>query len=335
MANVLITGASGFIGSFLVEEGLKRGYRVYAGIRKSSSKKYLQDKRIEFFYLNLSSKDELIQELLKKKKEGIFFDYIVHNAGITKPVNKNDFFKVNFEGTKNLVDALIESDLIPQKFLYISSLDAFGAGDEKSMKPVSEKDSPKPFSLYGKSKLASEQYLQSLKNFPYLIFRPTGVYGPKEKDYFTVIKTISHNLEIYIISSNQALSLLYVKDLANAVFLGLESDKLYKAYFISDGNSYTSGDLGRIIKKILKKKTIKIIIPNWFIKYVSLLSEKITPILNKPALLNADKYKMLTSMNWLCDSSLIQKELDFKPEYNLEQGLKDSIKWYKKNKWIK
>ena len=87
---ILVTGASGFIGSFIVEEALRREMEVWAAVRKSSSKKYLTDKRINFIELNLSSQKEL-----EKQLAGHEFDYVVHAAGATKCLHTDDFFKVN------------------------------------------------------------------------------------------------------------------------------------------------------------------------------------------------------------------------------------------------
>ena len=88
---ILITGASGFIGSFIVEETLKRGFDTWAAIRKSSSREWLQDERIHFIELNLSSKAQLTEQL-----RGQNFDYVVHAAGVTKCLNKQDFMRINY-----------------------------------------------------------------------------------------------------------------------------------------------------------------------------------------------------------------------------------------------
>ena len=99
---ILITGASGFIGSFIVEEALKRGFETWAAVRKSSSKKYLQDERIRFIELDFSSQEKLEQQL-----KDCHFDYVVHAAGATKCLHQEDFFRINTEGTKYLVNALL------------------------------------------------------------------------------------------------------------------------------------------------------------------------------------------------------------------------------------
>lgn len=334
MKNILITGASGFIGSFLAEEGIKRGYQVYAGIRVSSKTQYLKDDNIKIFTLHLGDKPKLIQDFMDFAQKGIHFHYIIHTAGVTKSINKKDFLKVNYQYTRNLVEALIESSCTPTKFLYMSSLEAFGNGDEKTFQPVRDTDIPKPFSLYGKSKLKSEQYLQSLKNFPYLILRPTGVYGPREKDYFVYIRTINRGMEFYIGRKKQYISFIYVKDLVRLVYLSLESKIINTSYFVTDGKEYTSSDLGGIIKQILGKKCIRITIPKTLVHWISLFAEPASALFHKQTVLNSDKYKALTCVNWLCDSGKLQKDFDFNAEYDLEKGMKETIEWYKLNDWI-
>ena len=85
---VLVTGASGFIGSFLVEKGLELGYEVWAGMRRGSSRRYLQDKRIRFVELDLSSLERLSVQLASFKVGHGSWDYVIHAAGVTKCVDK-------------------------------------------------------------------------------------------------------------------------------------------------------------------------------------------------------------------------------------------------------
>ena len=169
---ILVTGASGFIGSYIVEEALRQGMETWAAVRPSSSRKYLQDERIHFINLNLSSKEELISQL-----DGQEFDYVVHAAGATKCLHAEDFYRVNTEGTKNLVGALIALKMPIKRFVFVSSLSIFGAiREEQPYQEITEHDTPHPNTAYGKSKWEAEKYLDSLGiQFPYIILRPTGV----------------------------------------------------------------------------------------------------------------------------------------------------------------
>ena len=215
---ILITGASGFIGSFIVEEALKRGFETWAAVRKSSSREYLQDERIHFIELNLSSKQQLVEQLKPHQ-----FDYVVHAAGVTKCLNKQDFRRINFEGTKNLADALIELQMPLKRFVFVSSLSIFGAiREQQPYEEIREGDTPQPNTEYGRSKLAAEKYLDSLgARIPYIILRPTGVYGPREKDYFIMAKSIQQHSDFAVGYKRQDITFVYVEDVVQAVFLAL------------------------------------------------------------------------------------------------------------------
>lgn len=327
MKKILITGASGFVGGFLVEEALKRNYEVYAAVRSTSNRDYLSDPKIKFFESVLSDKESLKSSLKKFGK----FDYLIHNAGITKTCQKQGFDEVNFQYSKNLIEALIETDHIPEKFIYISSLAAYGPGDENTLKPIKDSDTPKPISLYGESKLKAEKYIKSLDDFPYLIFRPTGVYGPREKDYYLSYKMINQGLETYIGTSQQHITFIYVKDLSRLIFDSLESSIKSKSYFVTDLKSYTTKEFNDIVKRVLNKKTLSIVFPKPIVKFLAFISEKLSCVfLGKVPTLNTEKFKEISSLNWLCDCEDLVKDFGYKPDYDLKRGVEESIAWYKK-----
>ncbi len=330
MKKILIVGASGFIGGFLVEEALNRGYDVYAGVRSTSNRQYLSDTRIKFFEAKLSEKENLKQKI----KEIGRFDYVIHNAGLTKTCNNEDFDTVNFYYTKNLAEALIETENIPDKFIYVSSLEAFGRGNEEPMQAIKLSDKPNPQTFYGKSKLKTEKYLNSLNNFPNIIIRPTGVYGPRDAGYYLVYKSIKRGIETYIGSRKQVLSFIYVKDLTRLIFDAAQSEILNKAYFVSDLRKYTTEEFNQIVKKEMNKKALRIVFPKAVIKILSFIIGKISCLFGKPAILNSEKYKIISAGNWYCDSSEIVIDFGFKPEYELEKGIKETIVWFKEQKLL-
>ena len=227
---ILITGASGFIGSFIVEEALRRGFETWAAVRKSSSKEYLQDGRIHFIELNLSSKEQLVGQLRGKD-----FDYVVHAAGVTKCLDKRDFHRINTEGTRHLADALIETGMPLKRFVFVSSLSIFGAiREQQPYEEIRETDTPRPNTAYGQSKLAAEQYLATT-SLPYIILRPTGVYGPREKDYYIMAKSIKQHSDFAVGYKRQDITFVYVDDVVQAVFLALDKGETGRKYFLSDG----------------------------------------------------------------------------------------------------
>jgi nucleoside-diphosphate-sugar epimerase len=330
MKKILITGASGFIGSFLTDEALKRNYEVYAGVRKSSCRDYLTDPAIRFFEMDFSQKENLKKQLETAPR----FDYIIHAAGVVKSCNKKDFVNINYQYTKIFIEALRETGKIPEKFIFISSLAIFGPGNETTLQPIKPTDKPHPVTQYGKSKLMAEQFIISLTNFPYIILRPTGVYGPREKDYYLAYKSVKKGIESYIGAKEQHLTFVYVTDLTRLVFDTLTSIIINKAYFVTDLKQYTVQQFNAIIKKTLNKKAVTIVFPKMLVKTVALINEKLSCLFGKPSTLNSDKYNELICKNWLCESDEIVNDFSFQPEYDLEKGLHKTIAWLKKEKLL-
>ena len=329
---ILITGASGFIGSFIVEEALRRGFETWAAMRKSSSKAYLQDERIHFIELNLNSKEQLVEQL-----KGKDFDYVVHAAGVTKCLNKADFHRINTEGTKNLAEALLEVKMPLKRFVFVSSLSVFGAIKEKMpYDEIRESDTPQPNTAYGRSKLAAEQYLDSIgSHLPYIILRPTGVYGPREKDYFIMAKSIKQHSDFAVGYQRQDITFVYVTDVVQAIFLALEKGENGRKYFLSDGEVYQSTTFSDLIHEELGRPWwIRITAPVWVLRIVTFFGEYVGRITGKVTALNNDKYNILKQRNWRCDISPARKELGYEPKVQLAEGVKTTIKWYKDNKWL-
>ncbi|MBQ9357317.1 MAG: NAD(P)-dependent oxidoreductase [Prevotella sp.] len=337
---ILITGASGFIGSFIVEEALSRGMETWAAVRGSSSKKYLKDERINFIELNLDSEQELEQQL-----KGHEFDYVVHAAGVTKCLNREDFFRVNTEGTKNLVNALMALEMPLQRFVYVSSLSIFGAiHEQQPYKPIMESDTPQPNTDYGRSKLQAEQWLDSLNAglkeqgkplFPVVVLRPTGVYGPRERDYFLMAKSIKQHSDFAVGYKQQDITFVYVQDVVQAVFLACEKGKTGRKYFLSDGQVYQSTTFSDLIREELGHPWwIRITAPIWVLRVVTWVGDWWGHLTGKISALNNDKYHILKQRNWQCDIEPARHELGYAPKFQLEEGVKLSIKWYKENGWL-
>jgi nucleoside-diphosphate-sugar epimerase len=328
---ILITGASGFIGSFIVEEALKRGLDTWAAVRGSSSKAYLQDERINLIALNLSSREELIEQLRPHQ-----FDYVVHAAGVTKCIDKRDFRRINTEGTKNLVQALQQLQMPLKRFVYLSSLSVFGAiREQQPYEEIRETDTPQPNTEYGRSKLEAEQWLDTLKDFPYVILRPTGVYGPRERDYFLMAKSIKGHSDFAVGYKRQDITFVYVSDVVQAVFLAIEKGQTGRKYFLSDGEVYQSTTFSDLIHEELGRPWwIRITAPVWVLRIVTFFGEHIGRMTGKISALNNDKYNILRQRNWRCDIQPAIDELGYQPQVKLKEGVRRSIKWYKEQGWL-
>ena len=322
MSKILITGASGFIGSFIVEEALRQGFDTWAAVRGSSKRDFLQDERIHFIELNLSS-----QEQLEAQLKDYSFDYVVHAAGVTKCLNTSDFHRINTEGTKNLVRALINLQMPLKRFVYLSSLSVFGAiHEQQPYTEIKETDTPQPNTEYGKSKLEAEQWLETqTSSFPYVILRPTGVYGPRERDYFLMAKSIKQHSDFAVGYQQQDITFVYVLDVVQAVFLAIEKGQTGRKYFLSDGQVYQSATFSNLIRKELGN-------PRWI--RITFIGDKVGHLTGKISALNNDKYHILKQRNWRCDIEPARRELGYEPQYTLEVGVPLTIKWYQENGWL-
>ena len=327
---ILITGASGFIGSFIVEESLRRGFETWAAVRKSSSRQYLQDERIRLIDLNLSDKSQLVEQL-----RGLSFDYVVHAAGVTKCLDKRDFHRINTEGTRHLCEALMELKMPLKRFVFVSSLSVFGAiREQMPYEEIRETDTPQPNTAYGRSKLEAERYLETT-SLPYVILRPTGVYGPRERDYFMMAKSIQQHSDFAVGFQRQDITFVYVSDVVQAVFLALEKGQTGRKYFLSDGEVYQSSTFSDLIHEELGRPWwIRVTAPIWLLRIITFCGEYVARLTGKVTALNNDKYNILRQRNWRCDIEPAIRELGYQPTVKLAEGVRRAVKWYRENGWL-
>lgn len=323
---ILITGASGFLGYHLIKAALQRGLDVYAGVRKTSDVKHLEDLPVTFTYLDFSDATDLEREMIDKK-----YSYIIHAAGTTKARTVVDYNAVNADYTISLARSVYNSGIPVKKFVFISSLAAIGPLSNLSGL-ITEATEPHPVTNYGRSKLLSENRLKDIP-LPVVILRPTAIYGPREKDLFILFKTIKRGIEPYIGRMDQRLSFIYASDVANAAINALESHTS-GVYNLSDGNTYDRYDFANDIKLLMKKKTFKFHVPYWSVKLLAETSEVVENLFNKTPTLNRDKLNELTGENWVCNIEKAKRDLNFQPEYDLEEGVRETLNWYEKYKWL-
>lgn len=325
---ILITGASGFVGYHLIAEALENGLEVYAAIRPNSKIEHLSHFNINYTYLNYTSVEDLKKEIEDKK-----YNYIIHAAGITKAKTLADYNQINAEFSRNLALAATQVTIPVEKFVFVSSLAALGPIQDLTAL-IQDNSTPSPVTSYGRSKLLAEQYLLKTPNLPLAIIRPTAVYGPREHDLYVIFKTINKGLDPHIGRFNQQLSFIYVKDLAKALVKVLSTTSPNEVYNVSDGVAYNRYALADAAKLILGKRAFRVHLPVFMVNGLAVLMDrwylykKDTPVLNK------EKMNELTAVNWACDISRIQRDLNFVPQYNLKQGLSETLDWYKESKWL-
>ena len=327
---ILITGASGFIGSRLVAELLKQDCKIYIAARLQSKKTYGDRTNVIYIPYYPESKTSLLQTFAKLRDDHIHFDYCIHNGGLIKAKNKREFYDVNFQYTRNLVESLKESNMVPGVFLYVSSQSAGGPGFKDI--PKIEQDVSNPVSHYGKSKLMAEQFLSSTIDFPFIIVRPCSVYGPGDENFVNLYEYTEKGIELHFGGKTKHFSFIHVDDLVLAMIALLENGENGKVYFASDGSYYTMDDFFDHVKKALGVETKKIHLSKIMAKSIGFMYEIAGLFTRKTSIVNLDKMREAVQENWLCNSEQLWEKIGRSPAYTLENGITGTIEWYLKNK---
>ncbi len=347
---VLVTGASGFIGSHLVDELTEKDYEVVCLVRKKSNLRWLDPDRT-LLKDDKGSKIQAISQnfkgVLRGKNKKIKFvygdvreteslykavrdvDIIFHLAGVLRGSNPSEYYLTNYIGTKNLIEAVSKVNPKVKKFIYISSQSASGPSKEKT--PISEESESHPVTDYGKSKLKAEQEIRN-SNLPWVIIRPSPVYGPREKDIYFFFKIVSKGIKPILGNGKKYVNILYVKDLVSGIFLTLKKENsFHKTYFFNDENIYSWEDILKGIQRALRKKAITFRIPE-FIARISVVFLK--SIFKDSLILSSQKLKEMKEKYWLCDDKKAKRELGYRPKFSFEEGAQITANWYKKNGWL-
>lgn len=329
---VFITGASGFVGSHLVEAAYNRGYEVHAAIRKTSNKDHIASYVERFFFPNLADVNEL-KEIFSTQG----YSFVVHAAAMTKTKDLGLMKAVNVGYTEAILRAATESSMPLQRLVYVSSLAALGPTYFESEIPINETFPYRPLTVYGRSKMESEMMIRrEFSDAPISVFRPTAVYGPRERDLFMLFDTMNRGLDPYIGRKPQKLSFIYVKDLVDVLLQGLTTAQdCLQFYNISDGEVYSRYAMATIFKRVLKKKLWRMHVPYGLVKGVAQLSQFLYKNSPKTPVIYPERLSELTAENWACDISKAVRDLDFTPKHRLESGLQESLLWYKENNWLK
>lgn len=327
MSKALVTGGTGFVGSHLIEYLLKQNISVKCLVRKTSDTKWLKELPVEYVTASLV-KPELLSDAVK----GI--DYIFHIGGLTKAKRNEDFYTVNYSGTKNLLEAARVFNGTIKRFVYCSSQAA--AGPSKSNEPIDENSSPNPVSIYGKSKLAGEEaVLEYKKYFPVTIVRPPSVFGPRDIDFLFIFKMLNKRFYPILGTENRFYNFIFVSDLVKGIYETAVSEKgVNQTFFLCDDRIYSWGEFINISKNILGKKVLKISIPLPFLYISAFFSDIIAKIIRTPSIFNLQKVAEFKEQYWTCTSKKAHDLINFKTEYTLEDALNLTLNWYKNNGYL-
>jgi dihydroflavonol-4-reductase len=323
----VVTGASGFVGSHLADLLIEKNYKVRCIVRKTSSLKWLEGKNVEVHICELTDKQGL-----RKIFDGA--DYIYHVAGVVKSKKPGGYFKGNVDTTKVLLEVALEYKENIKRFLVVSSQTS--SGPSNINQPVNEEEPCKPITTYGRSKLAQEELAKSfMDKFPVTICKVAAVYGERDTEIFIFFQTFSKGLMTSIGLHDKQVSLLHVTDVARGLYLAATSEKSKgQSYFITSEKYYTWKEVGNVTSKVMNKKPFKVKVPHFIVYTIAAIAQFFSLFSSKAATLNIEKGKDITRPAWISDYRKAYNDFGFKQEISLEEGVKRTVEWYKKMKWL-
>ena len=326
-STVLVTGATGFIGSHLADALLARGCRVHCLVRETSKLEWLDTSRIILHTGDLQH-PETVHDCLGE------VDYVFHCAGVTRAKNREAYFQNNARNCIPFYRSCVEHGKKIKAVVHISSLAAVGPTPPEQK--VDEDTACQPLTYYGQSKLAGEEIaLEYASELPMMILRPPVVYGEREVNFFTYLKAIRWGLAIKIGTGHRTLSLIYVKDLVDAMIQAAAApDPQRNLFFITDGDVYSWEDVAHAAMKALEVRARTLIIPVSLMGCAALLSEVFSKMANRTPLIDRQRMIDLRQSSWTASSDRFFNHYSFHPRFDLSQGLKQTCIWYKEQGWL-
>ena len=323
----LVTGASGFVGSHLVEALVSRGHEVRALVRKRSDRRWIHSLPVEFSIGDVSDPSSL-EEAVK----GV--DWVFHVAGVTKARGLSSYLRANAQGTRNLLEACWKRNRALKRFVLLSSLAAWGPSSPHC--PREETDECSPVSHYGFSKaMAEKETCLYAGRLPVVILRPTAVYGPRDRDILAFFKMVKRGIFLRVGSGERCVCMIHVRDLVEGILLAavreVPSGSIYN---LSDGCVRTWSEVARTMAKVMDVHLREITVPVSLAKAVALLSEFSSAVTGRPPLFNRQKLREMLEDGWTCSIEKARMDLGFRPRIPLEEGLRETYLWYKEMGWL-
>lgn len=322
----LVTGSNGFIGSHLVEKLLEKNYEVRCLVRKTSNLRWIKNLPVEFVYGDVTQKETLMPAV-----ENV--DIVFHLGGLVRALSWEGFYRVNAQGTKNLLDACAERAKNLRRFMYVSSQAV--VGPSRSERKIRENDTPMPVSLYGKSKLEAEKIVWDFKKiFAVTILRPPSVFGPRDDDILEIFKYIKWHIKPQVGIKKRKLSIIYIEDLIRGIIMAAESAKGENQIFFLTAEPCEWSEFEDSIAEVMGRKAIPIIVPEIAVDVAAFFGEIKAKVSRKPALLNKDKAHEMKEQFWLVDGSKAKEILGFEPSIALREGIFRTYRWYREQGWL-
>lgn len=323
---VLVTGATGFVGSHLAESLLLDGYNVRLLVRDSTRLRWFNPRSFEITVGDLTG-EKAIQEAVQS------VDIVIHCAGVTKAAKSSEFFRVNEYATRLLARASENAGV--KRFVQCSTLAVCGPSSLGSR--LRESDAELPITNYGRSKLAGEIAVrEELERTEWTIVRPPAVMGPRDEQFVPLFKMMLRwGIYTQVGWSQRLYSLIGVNDLVRVLKLAAFTESASsKTYFAALPNPFEWGDVAYEFSTLYNRRLTRIIVPEFVSRSIGLLGDFSTKMTGKPALLSSEKVREILAHGWVCDVGKINRDIGFCCQDSIKDVLRTTCEFYVKERWI-
>jgi nucleoside-diphosphate-sugar epimerase len=323
----VVTGASGFVGSHIVDELVAQGARVRCLLRPSSSTRWLDESKVEIARVPLDRVEPLVEAI-----QGA--TWIVHAAGLTKARSPKEFHEANVNATERMLRAAMQARSSLQRFLLVSSQSVAGPAGPDG-RPVTEGERPDPASAYGVSKLRAEELTLLLKDsLPVTVIRPPAVYGPRDTAIYRVFTAVKRHV-LPVLKTGGRFTLVHAEDLARAVHLALvDSRAAGQVYFVGEPDITDYVEVGAQVCRALGTWAYTISPPAFLLGTGALVAEAWGAVTRTAPLLTREKVREIRAGDWICSSAKIRTQLGWEPRLSLEEGIRRTADWYRQAGWV-
>jgi len=312
---VLLTGATGFVGSHIAKVLVEAGYEVLCGVRASRDVSWISDLPVERVPLDLEGGTEDLPGAL----EGA--DLVVHAAGITRARQAEDYFSINAVGTGRLAEAALGAGV--RRFVLISSLAARGP-DGHTL----------PASPYGRSKREGEERLLRVDgSMEAVILRPAAVYGPRDTDLLPLFKMARRGL-LPLPSGAGLLQPVYATDVAMAALAAAREPVGSGPFPVAERRHYTWEDVVAGLEKALGRTVHTVSLPAAAFTLAGRAAEWAARSFSAVPLFDERRTRDLAVHTWTCDTSATEEALGWRAEVALPEGLERTARWYGQAGWL-
>lgn len=319
----LVTGATGFVGSHLVEALRRRGDEITALVRSPAKAALLAELGVR-----QTPGDLRDRAALDRAMDGQ--DIVFHVAGLIAARSEAEFLEVNRDGTARVLDAAGRAKV--RRFVLFSSMAA--AGPSAPGRPLTGSEAARPVTAYGRSKLAGENVVQAGR-VPWTILRPPIVYGPRDRELLKVFRAARTGIAAVFGDGTQELSAVHGADLAQAaVACATAEQALGRIYYPCHPRTFTSAAFVRAVGVALGRRVMIVRVPQPVGRLALSLLGGAARLAGRATVLNADKANEFFERAWTGDPTPCTSDTGWVPAIDLEIGLAETARWYRSTGWI-